>query len=73
MTNGKRPFEVLFLTNFSDSCFKAIPALSSDVCERMAEVAPRSEVRPLGVEPANGAVTLALAAARGTLALPSYF
>jgi len=62
----------VFPTILAGGIFKAIPALSADVCERMAEVAPRSEVRPLEVEPAHGAVTLALAAARGTLALPSY-
>ncbi len=27
-TTAVRPFEVLFLTNFSDSCFRAIPALA---------------------------------------------
>jgi N-acetylglucosamine kinase-like BadF-type ATPase len=62
----------VFPTILAGGIFKAIPALSADVSERMAEVAPRSEVRPLEVEPAYGAVTLALAAARGTLALPSY-
>jgi N-acetylglucosamine kinase-like BadF-type ATPase len=62
----------VFPTILAGGIFKAIPALFADVSERMAEVAPRSEVRPLEVEPAQGAVTLALGAARGTLALPSY-
>jgi N-acetylglucosamine kinase-like BadF-type ATPase len=62
----------VFPTILAGGIFKAIPALFADVSERMAEVAPRSEVRPLEVEPAQGAVTLALAAARGTLELPSY-
>lgn len=62
----------VFPTILAGGIFRAIPALASDVCERMAEVAPRSEVRPLEVEPARGAVTLALAAARGTLSLPVY-
>src|SRR6476619_4550439 len=62
----------VFPTILAGGIFKAIPALSADVCQRMAEVAPRSEVRSLDVEPARGAVTLALAAARGTLLLPSY-
>jgi hypothetical protein len=35
-------------------------------------VAPRSEVSRLDVEPAQGAVTLALAAAHGHAAIPSY-
>jgi N-acetylglucosamine kinase-like BadF-type ATPase len=63
----------VFPTILAGGIFRAIPALSADVCARMAEGAPRSEVRSLDVEPARGAVTLALAAARGTLALPSYF
>jgi N-acetylglucosamine kinase-like BadF-type ATPase len=62
----------VFSTILAGRIFRAIPALSADVCARMAEVAPRSEVRALQVEPARGAVTLALAAARGTLVLPSY-
>jgi len=62
----------VFPTILAGGIFRAIPALSSDVCARMAEVAPRSEVRRLEAEPATGAVTLALAAARGTLALPAY-
>ena len=62
----------VFPTILAGGIFRAIPALSSDVCTRMAEVAPRSEVKPLEVEPAMGAITLALAAARGTLVLPSY-
>jgi N-acetylglucosamine kinase-like BadF-type ATPase len=62
----------VFPTILAGGIFRAIPALSADVCARMAEVARRSEVRPLEVEPARGAVTLALAAARGRLALPSY-
>src|SRR5688572_20646721 len=63
----------VFQTILAGGIFRAIPALSVDVCARMAEVAPRSEVRTLHVEPAHGAVTLALAAARGTLVLPSYY
>ena len=62
----------VFPTILAGGIFRAIPALAADVCERMAEVAPRSEVRSLEVEPARGAVTLALAAARGTLSLPVY-
>ena len=61
-----------FPTILSGGAFRAIPWLAADVRVRMAEIAPRSEVRSLGVEPARGAITLALAAARGTLVLPSY-
>jgi hypothetical protein len=49
-----------------------VPSLIGKVAVRLAEVAPRSEVRRLAVEPAQGAVTLALAAARGVVAIPSY-
>ena len=38
----------------------------------LSEVAPRSAVRLLDVEPAVGAVRLALAAARGEVTIPSY-
>jgi hypothetical protein len=62
----------VFPTILAGGIFRASPALASDVCTRMAEVAPRSEVRRLDVEPAYGAVILALAAARGTLSLPVY-
>jgi N-acetylglucosamine kinase-like BadF-type ATPase len=62
----------VFPTILAGGIFRAMPALSADVCQRMAEVAPRSEVHSLDVEPARGAVTLALADARGTLVLPSY-
>ena len=62
----------VFPTILAGGIFRAMPALSADVCQRMSEVAPRSEVRSLDVEPARGAVTLALAAAGGTLLLPSY-
>jgi len=46
--------------------------LAAEVARRMAEVAPRSEVRPLTHEPALGAVRLALAEARGGVRVPPY-
>ena len=52
--------------------FAGIPALVPDVTGRLAEVAPRSRVRLLEVEPATGAVRLALAAARGQVSIPPY-
>ena len=52
--------------------FRGVPALVSQVSARLVEVAPRSEVRTLDVEPAAGAVTLALAAAHGRLPVPAY-
>jgi N-acetylglucosamine kinase-like BadF-type ATPase len=52
--------------------FRGLPALVGGVSARMADVAPRSQIRPLAVEPARGAVALALGAARGRVAVPSY-
>jgi N-acetylglucosamine kinase-like BadF-type ATPase len=46
--------------------------LGAQVARRMAEVAPRSTVSSLSVEPAVGAVTLALAAADGDAGVPHY-
>jgi glucosamine kinase len=62
----------VFPTILAGGIFRGIPSLGADLASRMAEVAPRSEVRRLEVEPAQGAVTLALAAARGHVAIPSY-
>jgi N-acetylglucosamine kinase-like BadF-type ATPase len=61
-----------FLTILSGGVFRGIPRLVDDVTVRMSEVAPRSRVRLLDVEPATGAVHLALGAARGQVAIPTY-
>ena len=42
------------------------------ITRRLSEIAPRAWVRPLDVEPAIGAVRLAIAAAHGSFALPTY-
>lgn len=52
--------------------FSVVPWLVSDLAQRLSEVAPRSRVEPLQVEPAVGAVALALAEARGVTLLPAY-
>jgi hypothetical protein len=52
--------------------FRGMPSLTRDVQVRLSEVAPRSTVRVLDVEPAVGAVRLALAAARGNVDVPIY-
>jgi glucosamine kinase len=62
----------VFPTVLSGGMFKGMPSLVTTVTTRLAEVAPRSEVRRLEIEPANGAVTLALAAARGNVVVPVY-
>ena len=62
----------MFRTVLAGGIFHGIPALVSDVRARLSEVAPRSETELLTVEPAVGAVRLALAAARGSVTLPVY-
>ena len=63
----------VFQTVLSGGIFHAIPALVADVQTRLSEVAPRSETQLLDVEPAVGAVRLALAAAQNRVSIPSYF
>ena len=62
----------VFRTVLSGGIFRALPSLATDVERRLSEVAPRSDTHVLDVEPAVGAVRLALAAARGRVVLPSY-
>ncbi len=52
--------------------FHAIPWLARAMCDMLPEIAPRSTVCVLEVEPAYGAVRLALAAAAGESRVPSY-
>jgi N-acetylglucosamine kinase-like BadF-type ATPase len=52
--------------------FRGVPALRARVLERLPDVAPRSQPSLLTVEPAVGAVRLALAEARGGARLPQY-
>ncbi len=52
--------------------FRAIPWLADEVGRRMRDVAPRSWIAPLNIDPAEGAVRLALHQARGSLRLPVY-
>ena len=56
----------------SGSLFRVLPTLFAEVAARLPEVAPRSEPSVLGVEPAMGAVRLALAEARGGARVPQY-
>jgi N-acetylglucosamine kinase-like BadF-type ATPase len=62
----------VFPTILSGGIFRGVPWLASDVKRRISEVAPRSEVRQLDVEPAMGAVRLAIATAQGRATVPSY-
>jgi N-acetylglucosamine kinase-like BadF-type ATPase len=61
-----------FPTVLAGGIFRGVPWLTRSVETRLSEVAPRSHVRVLGVEPAVGAVRLALAAARGEVTIPPY-
>jgi N-acetylglucosamine kinase-like BadF-type ATPase len=61
-----------FPTILAGGIFRGIPWLVNDVTRRLSEIAPRTYVRRLEVEPAVGAVRLALAAARGSFAMPTY-
>jgi N-acetylglucosamine kinase-like BadF-type ATPase len=62
----------VFPTILAGGIFKAVPWLADEVMRLLLEVAPRSHARVLDVEPAEGAVHLALAEARGTATIPVY-
>jgi len=52
--------------------FKASPWLARELGHRLVAQAPKATVTPLEAEPAQGAVWLALAEARGGVRLPAY-
>jgi hypothetical protein len=62
----------VFPTILAGGMFKAVPWLADEVMRLLLEVAPRSHARVLDVEPAAGAVHLALAEARGAATIPVY-
>jgi N-acetylglucosamine kinase len=62
----------VFPTVLAGGVFRGVPRLAEDVASRVSETAPRSTVRLLDVEPAVGAVRLALGAARGRDVVPTY-
>jgi N-acetylglucosamine kinase-like BadF-type ATPase len=62
----------VFPTVLAGGILRGIGSLADEVALRMAEVAPRTEVIRLEVEPAAGAVTIALRLAHGQVTLPSY-
>jgi N-acetylglucosamine kinase-like BadF-type ATPase len=61
-----------FPTLLAGGVFRGVPSMVPQIEARLAEVAPRSDVRPLRAEPAAGAVALALGAARGRDVVPAY-
>jgi N-acetylglucosamine kinase-like BadF-type ATPase len=62
----------VFPTILAGGIFKAVPWLAGEVMGLVSEVAPRSTPRVLDVEPAAGAVRLAVAEAHGGAKLPAY-
>jgi N-acetylglucosamine kinase-like BadF-type ATPase len=58
--------------HLAGSVFRVVPWLVAELSRRLVEVAPRSSVSILDVEPAVGAVRLALAEARGGAHIPQY-
>jgi glucosamine kinase len=62
----------VFPTILAGGIFKAVPWLAAEVMRLLLEVAPRSQAGLLDVEPAVGAVRLAMAEARGGVKVPIY-
>ena len=56
----------------SGGAFRVVTSLLADLTSRVAEVLPRGQPRLLDVEPAMGAVRLAVAEARGGARIPTY-
>jgi hypothetical protein len=56
----------------SGGMFRAVPRLSSGLVARLKTALPEASARPLTVEPARGAVYLAIALAAGDAVVPAY-
>jgi N-acetylglucosamine kinase-like BadF-type ATPase len=56
----------------SGGAFRVVTSLLANLTSRIAEVVPRGQPRLLDVEPAMGAVQLAVAEARGGARIPTY-
>ncbi len=56
----------------SGGVFRGVPSLAAALADRLSDIAPASRTVRLDVEPAVGAVRLAIAEAEGNLVLPSY-
>lgn len=61
-----------FPTWLAGGLLTGVPWLAAEVTRHLAEIAPRSVVAPLTVEPVMGAVRLALAEAQGGVKVPTY-
>jgi N-acetylglucosamine kinase len=66
LTNTEIPFVL------AGGAFQGVPRLTAALTPRLIEIVPRSRTVSLGVEPAMGAVRLALDDARGVANLPRY-
>jgi N-acetylglucosamine kinase-like BadF-type ATPase len=64
--------EAAFPIILAGGIFHAVPWLAVELEQRLPAVAPRADVRRLAVEPAVGAVRLAVAELHGGAALPRY-
>jgi N-acetylglucosamine kinase-like BadF-type ATPase len=62
----------VFPTVLAGGMFRTVPWLETDVVSRLGEVAPRTTAARLTVEPAHGAVRLALAETAGHARIPVY-
>ena len=56
----------------SGGIFRAVPWMREQLGERLPRVARAADIKPLDVEPAEGAVRLALATLAGTVRVPAY-
>jgi N-acetylglucosamine kinase-like BadF-type ATPase len=65
-------YEEAFEFVLAGGAFAGVPFLRDQVRPRLSALAPRSRAQSLQVEPAPGAVRLALAEARGGARLPPY-
>jgi N-acetylglucosamine kinase-like BadF-type ATPase len=63
---------VQFPLVLSGGAFRVVTSLLTDLTSRVADVVPRAQPRVLDVEPAMGAVRLAVAEARGGARIPTY-
>lgn len=52
--------------------FKAVPWMRDELLERLPRIAPQASITPLAVEPAAGAVQLAVALLAGDACVPTY-
>ena len=61
-----------FVFLLAGGVFTGVPWLCAELERRLPGIAPRAQVQHLEVEPATGAVRLALAEATGNSRLPAY-